>query len=389
MDFVTLNSLHLDDVGYFNNKNFSASHIALTDAQIDSFKEYIDNNALDVIVEVGQGLNRIVSMPNSISYDPCNNLELSLGPPQPRHVEMGVMAEMNILNRLINKGIIISELSVDGPFLRLIAGSKKELACGARAEGYSTQQTVLLTMYYIKMLKTRVEQAQRFPVRINLVVNLPNWQFDALPAVFPTWWQTNSVNFREVYKAFIRASNFAPNFRVPINSVIVDYPYNFTETQEHRSHFLTKMSRLAELISETNQVRDINNVVTGQIAPPPHLSIIANTSGEQVAPELTTCVRQNSMPFLTPFAALPRCSSSVLPGIEQAHRSYDCIYRTKTEHYLNLIKTGLPRNVRIQRIYLQSWHMSPRYNSEYGVWGVDFIDKLFFNIGSGTVRCSN
>lgn len=134
------------------------------------------------------------------------------------------------LHRLADAGISVAALNVDGPFLRLIEGSRKDWSCAAaagmvpaRGDGFDRDTTAQAALVYMKELRDLVAAANpdgRAP-RVNLVVNLPNWQVQDLAPQG----RRNGPDLVAMFQAFARAQSADRRAPLTIAEIVVDYPY--------------------------------------------------------------------------------------------------------------------------------------------------------------------
>ncbi|MTE01757.1 hypothetical protein GIY56_15815 [Paracoccus sp. YIM 132242] len=124
--------------------------------------------------------------------------------------------------RLEEAGIQVAVLNVDGPFLRLIEGSRKRSSCEDSGQGFGIDTTVRTVQAYLKTMRDLVARANpdQQPPQLRLVVNLPNWQLRGLPRRGGG----NGVDLADVLTAFadLQAQDPEP---IIISEIVVDYPY--------------------------------------------------------------------------------------------------------------------------------------------------------------------
>lgn len=214
-------------------------------------------------------------------------------------------------------GVPLHELSVDGPFLRLIHGSQKRFSCFQEGVGgIDARKAALAVDAYLKRLHALVSE---HPVQaglepeVSLLINLANWN---VGGVFPRNSdpaQTDS-DLLDVLSAFhdVRAANGA---WPPITSIQIDYPYCYVqgispcstggeEIQNRR--FVGKLQLLWGATRELNEQPDD---LERKEMPPPFLTLISNTYGIANA-----CAAQFAgWPFFLPYR---RCSVRPASGTD-------------------------------------------------------------------------
>ncbi|MCE8422156.1 hypothetical protein LZ190_26515, partial [Rhodovulum sulfidophilum] len=109
------------------------------------------------------------------------------------------------VTRLLEAGIPISAINVDGPMLRLLSDSGKPASCKASAGiGFDPMTAAEAVQAYMVELRDRIEAAQGGrPVEMRWLVNLPNWQAGRVPRLgngrgAPT------TDLSQVFEAFTR-----------------------------------------------------------------------------------------------------------------------------------------------------------------------------------------
>lgn len=157
------------------------------------------------------------------------------------------------LHRLADAGISMAALNVDGPFLRLIEGSRKDWSCATAAtgsaadlgDGFDRDTTAQAALVYMKELRDLVAAANpdgRVP-EVNLVVNLPNWQVQGLAPQG----HRNGPDLVPMFQAFAHAQSADRRAPLAIAEIVVDYPYALIRANRDlfrdRSRHLWNVSR--------------------------------------------------------------------------------------------------------------------------------------------------
>ncbi|MBY6088746.1 hypothetical protein [Maritimibacter alkaliphilus] len=137
------------------------------------------------------------------------------------------------LKRLLDAGIPIRRIDVDGPFLRLITNSRKAFSCavGQARSGYSGRQTATAVHAYMKRLRDRVDThktttASGLSVRMGLLFNLPNWALGGRPALKSAGATGDLIE--DVLLPFGRIMAEDRDRRpLSLASTVIDYPYPY------------------------------------------------------------------------------------------------------------------------------------------------------------------
>ncbi|CUH63959.1 hypothetical protein TG4357_00985 [Thalassovita gelatinovora] len=142
----------------------------------------------------------------------------------------------NIVSRLLDKGIPIHAVNVDGPFLRVIAGSTKGFSCGlGRHGGFNAAQSARIVIVYMKQLRNLINlhpANHGVDVQIALLINLPNWAIAGDPAI-PSAGLTGDLVHDVLVKfgAELRADATSVKPLV-VDGVVFDYPYTLVTANE-------------------------------------------------------------------------------------------------------------------------------------------------------------
>ncbi len=185
-DTIMLETLFLDNRGDFVNPDY-AEQIALSDAQIQQLKLIQTNLSFKVNVTTGIALGKFCQIRNPIQM-----------------ARSAVELEMRLLSRLINKPVeqrvIIDAINVDGPFLRVLAMSRKEFSCNTNEipMGFNKPDAARIVAFYLSFLKREVERIQGSPVKINLLINLPNWRYDQYMEIAWGEHKNQPIDLREI-----------------------------------------------------------------------------------------------------------------------------------------------------------------------------------------------
>ena len=369
VDKIFLSILYLDNVGQFNSPLY-ATQIALSDEQIGHLQAIAKLQGFSVAVDSGLGL--------TLDCDDRRTASV---------IERAVAAEMRAFNRLIQNGIRISNVTIDGPFLRLIHSSRKGFSCGVVGKGYSIAQTVQIVSGYIDLLKKSIESAQSAPVQMDIILNFPNWRYGEFMEI--SWgtssrWMNQAVDLEEVLSAFVKQTN-----PPAIHEFILDYPYNFVVGHSHRKlvagapineALCGPLTHCVSMPPEAALKGKIEKLVAQiqYLNPRPGLSFITNTSGEG----LNACIEFGSQPpFLLPFQnnkcldlnypLARRDRTNALLDQDQKDKSYI----VDSLKYYNLVRSGLPQGIAVNSIYFMNWHANPRLMSVYASQVVNIVNQ--------------
>ncbi|MEY8837431.1 hypothetical protein AB9K41_00155, partial [Cribrihabitans sp. XS_ASV171] len=137
-----------------------------------------------------------------------------------------------VTSRILDAGIPIRAIEIDGPFLRVIEGSKKGFSCEVAPEspGYSAEISARVVMSYMKRLRdlTDAHQTNRaagVQVEMGLLFNLPNWTVGDYPAL--DWAGKTGDLVNEVLPAFGRAMEADTDRPLSLSGATIDYPFYF------------------------------------------------------------------------------------------------------------------------------------------------------------------
>lgn len=357
---IVLLSLLLDNMGVFNNPQY-AQDVALTANQINHLKVIQQQRNLKVIVEGGVTLSNFCNIRNNDNY-------LAL---------RAATQEMLMYRRLTSRGVKIHEINLDGPFLRLLSMSRKEHGCQLEGLGFPIERATVIVAHYMRHLKRLIEAEQNnHPVKINLLINLPNWRIDDYMEISWGTHKNQPIDLRTVLNHFNRvldSSSIYPG----VNEVVLDYPYNFANGHRHRKLVQSNTnnpslcgsgvncvstSPESAFLSKVTKLMGIMNVMKGY----PELSFLIN---DQVANPLHSCIKENiTGSQLRPFNS-NRCLNTAHPQRQEAlnyQAAKDREFIQKSQLYYNLILNKLPPTIRLGSAYFESWIPTPKNSERYG-----------------------
>lgn len=289
----------------------------------------------------------------------------------------------NVLIPMLNAGVPLHEIEVDGAFLRLIAGSEKQYSCAAQGAGFTVGNTVKAVDAYLKKLTSLISLHSTqtgIDLDVVLTVNLPNWKVEEKPRNSNA--TATDVGLLGVLDTFVqhRALN---GYKPQILRMNVDYPYCYIQgkapcakggTTVQNEVFVHKMVKLWD------HSRHVNG--TGFDVEKPNLSVIINTHKEKAV-----CVTTGALyPYVLMYRAYkpqPPAGSITPPSrwkwvepsskCQKTQRKIDAEFMAVSVSYANRLKaTGdLGRamsrngNVVISKVIFQAWGHVPLSNAWY------------------------
>ncbi|AZB66386.1 hypothetical protein RSWS8N_20129 (plasmid) [Cereibacter sphaeroides WS8N] len=332
----------------------------LTDDDLASLAQVVARTGLDMTYVAGIAL----------SGDRCDP---SLAPADLGRAAAEFEVDRNV-TRLLEAGIPISAINVDGPMLRLLSDSGKPASCKASAGiGFDPMTAAEAVQAYMVELRDRIEAAQGGrPVEMRWLVNLPNWQAGRVPRLgngrgAPT------TDLSQVFEAFTRvqAEGRSPGRPLEISEIVIDYPYAYV--RQNPGHFSARLRTL------WNVSRDLNP--SGRQPP---LGIIVNSRSYS-----NPCLKREGRPdaaFLTfrrGQGAISAACQRAQIGEDTRANAEDGVFDNDTDYlrdsfaYADGLKPGgeLARQLvlrdgtriadHIAHLYYQSWGVNPLSNAWY------------------------
>ncbi len=332
----------------------------LTDADLASLAQIVSRTGLDVTYVAGIAL----------SGDRCDP---SLDPAEIGRAAAEFEVDRNV-TRLLEAGIPISAINVDGPMLRLLPDSGKAASCKASVGiGFDLMTAARAVQAYMVELRDRIEAAQGGrPVEIRWLVNLPNWQVGRVPRLgngrgAPT------TDLSQAFEAFTRvqAEERSSGRPLEISEIVIDYPYAYV--RQNPGHFSARLRTL------WNVSRDLNP--SGRQPP---LGIIVNSRSYA-----NPCLEREGRPdaaFLTfrrGQGAISAACQRAQIGEDTRANAEDGVFDNDTDYlrdsfaYADELKPGgeLAKQLvlrdgtrivdHIAHLYYQSWGVNPLSNAWY------------------------
>ncbi|APZ51401.1 hypothetical protein Ga0080574_TMP1067 [Salipiger abyssi] len=170
-----------------------------------------------------------------------------------------------IVRRVLDAGVPIRAIDVDGPFLRLLDGSRKAYSCAetATGRGYSDRGAARVALLYMKRLRDltnahATNRAAGVTVDMALLVNLPNWAAGRHSAL-KTAGKTTDVmtGVLSELKLAMEADKDRP---LALSGAVVDYPYNHAKADP--AAFRAKTAALLEILKTLPRTRAKLTIVT-------------------------------------------------------------------------------------------------------------------------------
>jgi hypothetical protein len=289
----------------------------------------------------------------------------------------------NTVQRLLDAGVTVHKLKVDGPFLRLIHGSRKNYSCHQdHSRGLGPAQAAIAVDAYL----TRLQQLAP-GVEFQLLINLVNWRYNNYMEL--AWGQqgyNQPQNLQSVLDAF--ATRYAAQSAYTISKVEVDYPYYYVETDEasrlHRKLTGTGTDFVYVPGSESflDKVYQLRKQLTGFVTTgePPSIAVVANTRAQ-----IDDSYADGGRFTLQPFDGKDYTS---------LQRTYDQRYLDKSEAYFNHLldqnEAGAWHLGTLSGVALQSWHANTFYTFHptelsYASGTIGIVDRRFPTLAHETV----
>lgn len=209
----------------------------LTDADLEGLARTVARTGLGVTYEAGIGL----------SGEACDPRLPPAGiGRRAAQVEFG-----QTVSRLMQAGIPVAAINVDGPFLRLIADSRKAWSCAAfgttpegkamRARGFDPDTAARAAQAYMKEMRDLIAAAGGGDTRVNLLINLPNWQVQSIPRLGNRKGAA-TTDLTLMFQAFTRMqkADADPGPPLEIAEIVIDYPYYIVRADSNRFRDRTK-----------------------------------------------------------------------------------------------------------------------------------------------------
>lgn len=135
-----------------------------------------------------------------------------------------------IIRRVLDSGVPIRTLDVDGVFLRVIKSSKKAHSCALAKTGggYSADTSAQIGLDYLKRLRDLInahptQRKAGLQVDVTLLINLPNWRVGSFPALKSAGNTGDLVT--DMLAAFGKAMQADTDRPLSLSGAVIDYPF--------------------------------------------------------------------------------------------------------------------------------------------------------------------
>ncbi|MFC3612373.1 hypothetical protein ACFORG_01250 [Lutimaribacter marinistellae] len=148
--------------------------------------------------------------------------------------EIGIAAAewefTRIVSRLLDAGLPVRTIDIDGPFLRVIDGARKGFSCALTSDSpaFDTTQSAEIVLSYMKHLRDLTDahatnRAAGVNVGMTLLINLPNWRVGRYPPL-ASGAETGDL-VAEILPAFGAAMRADTDRPLALDGAVIDYPY--------------------------------------------------------------------------------------------------------------------------------------------------------------------
>ncbi|MEX5730202.1 hypothetical protein Ga0609869_003555 [Rhodovulum iodosum] len=153
----------------------------------------------------------------------------------------------NIVSRVLDSGVPIRAIDVDGPFLRVMEGSRKAFSCALSpaTKGVSSAASARIALSYMKRLRDLTDahvtnSSAGVKVEMALLINLPNWRVGGYPALRTAGATGDLVT--DVLAEFGKAMRADKTRPLHLSGAVIDYPYPLARSRP--AAFKAKSERL-------------------------------------------------------------------------------------------------------------------------------------------------
>ncbi|WP_096788033.1 hypothetical protein [Rhodobacter sp. CZR27] len=331
----------------------------LDDGDLAALARMVAETGLTVTYAAGIGL----------SSDRCDR---DLGPEDLGRQAAAFEFERNVA-RLLDAGVRVSAINVDGAFLRLLADTNKRTSCRNASGGFDLPFTVRAAQAYMLGMRDRIEAAQggrRLVVR--MLVNLPNWQAGTIPRIGNDK-RIVTTDIADVLRAFARlqARGVSGTRPLEIAEIVIDYPYAIV--RHNPRHFVARVRHLWAAS------RDIN--ASG--LEPPFGFIVNSRSFVHACMDRETDTEAEFLAFRPAGRTVSPACRRAQVGEDTAANAQDGIFDNDTDYlrdsftYADALQPGgeLARQLvdrdgvritdHVAHLYFQSWGVNPMSNAWY------------------------
>jgi hypothetical protein len=230
-------------------------------------------------------------------------------------------------------------------------------------------------------MRNRVQAAQKHPVGINITINLPNERVGKYMEIPWGTWKNQNIDLLDVLDEFVKQDLYPE-----IGEIILDYPYTFVAGHIHRlmdtgtaDPDLCGAGVTCQRISPRAAFRgriEMLWAAMAKIRGAPRLSFFINSGERGVAP----CIQAGLQPpYILPYYD-NKCLDTKYPlaqengsGASATQANIDADFVEESRRYYNLVKSGLPSEIKVHSMYLLSWLENPRFNNVYARQVADIV----------------
>jgi hypothetical protein len=308
MDSIFIHALFLDHLGLYQSNGTQL--ISLNQNQVEGLIKIQQTYDYKVILDLGLSLG-----------SDCRDL------PAWQIAENAANEDMSQLSRFFynsdgtgrSQKLRVDAINIDGPFLRVIRGSRKAYSCNTsfvngsmivNDRGYSQTKSIEIVGRYLSRLQRKINEAQGSNPKMNIVINLPNWNAGGYEGNF-------NLDLIPLIEKFA-STEFYPS----ISEVSIDYPYGYVVAD--RPAFFAKINALYNIQSKIRGNPKFSIIVNQQTSLAAANALARNTASEgdnvvnyQLGYECMMAGRR--MPLLLTY--YNRCLSEELGSIQLPNKA--------------------------------------------------------------------
>lgn len=394
VDTIFIHSLYLDHVGHF--QKIRPDLVSLNENQVQGLIKIQKDLDFNVKIDLGLGLGQHCSSTLSAFEvaDRASNQEMSLL--RRFYFQTQIVNGQSVQVERTDK-LRIDGVMVDGPFLRVIEGSKKAISCHVTnsnnqivRRGFEEDKAIEIVGRYLSHIQRKIAAVQNNVIpEIGIVLNLPNWSIPGYLGEFGV----TELNIQRVLEKFGRTP-FYPS----ISEIALDYPYGYV------------VKNPAAFSARLQVVHNSLRHIRGN----PRIGIIANEQLDMTAAEKLfstnrtdknfgkrgiACIDKktqvNPLPLLLVYennACLNGTKTVRVDSIDQNGNNTSMIgmfkeealsiidfgdrkYVDSTINYHHLIQNNLPQGVQVNSVYYESWYDFPSNNKVFGAKLLNIIQN--------------
>jgi hypothetical protein len=361
VDSINLNASSLIEHEYIQpNQTVRHPLTYLDTTELYNLKTISETNEMKVNYEAGYGFGGTYC---GLDTDPDNSQMQALA------IKAADDEFYKVTSRLLNVGIPIDTINVDGIFLRLISGAKKVASCGAQNIGFNIEDTVMGAQTYMKHLRNRINlhpthKKNQREVKVNWLINLTNWTVNGQPRGNLQDTEYSDVDLIHVITKFNHLQKIDKSANpLKIEGIVIDYPKDFVNSNPGR--FRDKLFHIWNSVNHPTSAKNRMNNDGQQIG----FSFIIN--GIDLHAE---CLIHQ--PSFKDINFIPYRTSKGAPMKENCMKTQwatDNAYFAQTVNYANAILNDEPLDGRrlsevitqIDSLVFQTWGENPLTNLRY------------------------